>query len=467
MDNNTNLDETCTTASKSMSTPSVEAIAKAQNELLAETVKHSVKVSKFYRDLYQNINTKNIGLDDLKRLPILSREAVEIHGKNIIWKNAPGEIFTLTTSGTSGNPLTVFRSSEEIRLINTLLRNTSSKGTKKLFLVFRNPFHGTKYTIDWPAIHPLGITLEKEENHIEAADMLYRKQKTPSKEMYPSGIMGTIAKVYSFTILSLEKGYNLTDTHVDTIYTTGDMYPLKIKKMLEEAWDAMVIDSYSLTEVIGTAKECKHCAGYHLDNHVIWEVIDPFSRTPVDKGAGFLCLTPLYPFVQVFPLIRYNTADLVEIRSSCSQGSSFVPLGRFKNSVFIRKNNETVLLLSSKAIREILVNIPDVARERMFSPNFTIPQFYSFYTIFGLEVKTSKTLKEMSLHIELVYDPSFYPRRARELSNYILDELLARNPNLERCYNKNLVNIQVICCGPKEIPPEIRARDKNWTRNRY
>ena len=440
-------------------------IVEAKNALFLETVKHAVSVSKYYRELYKGILTSIRGLEDLHLLPVIKRDDVETHGEDMVWKDAPGRIFIQTTSGTSGRPLKIYRSTEERWSLNNLLEGVPSSKNQKLFLIILNTYTDTACTTEWTDIHPLHTFLFLENNFIKLKDTLHERHAIPLVEPYITGLIGSISRVYMFSVFSLQKGYDLQNTHVETICTTSDFYPPQIKAFLQETWDAAVVDSYSLTEVPAVARECETCGSYHFDNQVVWEVVDPFTRLSVKEGVGFLCLTTLYPFVQVNPLIRYNTGDLVKISENpCPKGAAFNPLGRMKNSVLLRKNGKTFLLLSTTMMREILADIPDVSREPvLFSVRLSIPLSYSFYVIYGLEVEESEEYeKVISLHIELTYDPSFYRGRVKELSESILESLLEKSPDLKHYYENNTVAIKISFYGPGALPKDVKVREKLW-----
>lgn len=76
---------------------------------------------------------------------------------------------------------------------------------------------------------------------------------------------------------------------------------------------ATIVERYSLAEIFGGATRTQASGSFVSDPHVLGEVLDEQDRA-VDHGAvGELTLTELYPFVQMQPLIRYRTGDLVQL----------------------------------------------------------------------------------------------------------------------------------------------------------
>ena len=163
-------------------------IVEAKNALFLETVKHAVSVSKYYRELYKGILTSIRGLEDLHLLPVIKRDDVETHGEDMVWKDAPGRIFIQTTSGTSGKPLKIYRSSEERWSLNNLLEGVPSSKNQKLFLIILNTYTDTACTTEWTDIHPLHTFLFLENNFIKLKNTLHEIQAVPLVEPYITGL---------------------------------------------------------------------------------------------------------------------------------------------------------------------------------------------------------------------------------------------------------------------------------------
>jgi len=79
--------------------------------------------------------------------------------------------------------------------------------------------------------------------------------------------------------------------------------------------DPQIVERYSLTEIFGGASRREPKAKFLLDPYVMGEIVDE-GGVPVSPGeAGELTLTELFPFVQMQPLIRYRTGDIVLSRN--------------------------------------------------------------------------------------------------------------------------------------------------------
>jgi phenylacetate-CoA ligase len=120
------------------------------------------------------------------------------------------------------------------------------------------------------------------------------------------------------------------------------------KALIEEQWGAKAYDTAGMTE-IGTIMvfECAHQPGgtHIIEDHVIEEVIDPFSLEPVPYGErGERVVTSFGR--GAIPLIRYRTGDLVcrvpAARCACGRGFDIYQggiLGRVDDMRIIRGTN--------------------------------------------------------------------------------------------------------------------------------
>ncbi len=136
------------------------------------------------------------------------------------------------------------------------------------------------------------------------------------------------------------------------------------KALIEEQWGAKAYDTAGMTE-IGTIMvfECSHQPGgtHIIEDHVIEEVIDPASLEPVGYGQrGERVVTSFGR--GAIPLLRYRTGDLVckVPASTCDCGRGFDIyeggiLGRVDDMKIIRGTN-----VYPRAIEAIVREYPEV-----------------------------------------------------------------------------------------------------------
>lgn len=96
------------------------------------------------------------------------------------------------------------------------------------------------------------------------------------------------------------------------VFTTGSTLPTPYRAEIEKAFGCDVIDSYSCEGTPNTYETTAH-DGYHICSYYgIIEVLDGNGR-PVVDGVGRVVSTDLWNLAH--PFIRYDTQDLVEIKS--------------------------------------------------------------------------------------------------------------------------------------------------------
>ena len=140
-----------------------------------------------------------------------------------------------------------------------------------------------------------------------------------------------------------------------------------IRRKIEAAWGARVIDHWGMTEVGPLAGECvENPGGLHvLETECIAEIIDSATAEPFDLNdtsspiRGELVITNLGRIGS--PMIRYRTGDIVELDPQpCPCGRQLMRLkggvlGRVDDMLSIRGNN-----VFPTAVEAILREFPEV-----------------------------------------------------------------------------------------------------------
>ena len=130
-------------------------------------------------------------------------------------------------------------------------------------------------------------------------------------------------------------------------------------------WNAPIQQAYGLTEAnCELAHRCRACGGYHYREAVLAEFLDPRTRTPTPSGDAELCVTTLYPFMQVSPRVRYATRDIVRPGPVCSAmgARSFEFLGRTRHTLLLNEGDACRVVLAARAVADALDTLPWVAR---------------------------------------------------------------------------------------------------------
>ncbi|MFC1654074.1 phenylacetate--CoA ligase family protein [Patescibacteria group bacterium] len=313
----------------------------------------SANKSKFYKEKLKNekINLKNITMDDLSNIPTTTKKELLINQKKY---SEIGNNFSINknkfylikpTSGTTNNPLIMPYTKGDFERRGLYSGPTTKYFIKPnstdrvLFLFTPGAFH---YEVD--GYREAGIkSVPPLINEYANVKQLVKYKVTI--------IQATLTNIIKLTEAAQEMGINLkTESKVHSIYCGGEIGSNNkhIHVLLEKIWNAKIYTSAGSSECGKFTCQCKKSEHAHLyENSNIIEVIDPKTKQPSNKGL--LVLTPLWR--QDYPLLRYETGDLVEIISErCSCGSIFRKL---KNNLIERIGSKLTLNKKTYSHHEI------------------------------------------------------------------------------------------------------------------
>jgi hypothetical protein len=210
------------------------------------------------------------------------------------------------------------------------------------------------------------------------------------------------------------------------------------KRYLGQLWGAGVSDRFSMSEIFGGARECGVGGHWIFDTEVVPEVVHPRTLAPIQSGIGVLVLTGLYPFMQMMPLVRYYTGDLVEIVATPRTGAPDLLvrfLGRQRRSVIDDSGETVVPLILAGALYEILEALPDIQiTGRFFDLGAGSNLEFAGKLHYDLKWKTSPEggAEQITLRLGLRYEPWLFPERAAHIATDVRAMLYARFPELRR-----------------------------------
>jgi phenylacetate-coenzyme A ligase PaaK-like adenylate-forming protein len=193
-----------------------------------------------------------------------------------------------------------------------------------------------------------------------------------------------------------------------------------LRQFLNRSFDVPLRERYSTSEVFGGAVREPGLDHFVTDPFVIAEVCDDQGRALDDGAIGQLTMTELYPFVQIQPLIRYCTGDLVERVASPSPGRiSFRYLGRLEQSVWLKRPDREDVVFTDGPLADALGGLPMITRWRAYGdiaanfPNVGKPIVELF----------RPTESQVGVRVGVSVDPFLYPRAAQEIVDCIWDTL--------------------------------------------
>lgn len=323
-----------------------------QERGLKAIVEHAYKQIPFYHKRFKESDLKPSDiktLEDLKKLPIITREEVMKNYSELIpqvYKKlySVGKFVSRSTSGTSHPPLKVpYDERAEDYLDALYLRG--------LFEVGLNPWRKSAFYWYKPF---------KKKFHRRLGFM--RKVRIPSKlsEEEQLKLLEKIDPTYLFyfpsSLYLIAKRIKTAKLNPELIICHAEPLSPGMRKIIESTFKCKVYDQYGSSEFRRIAWECK-TGSYHINaDSVIVEFLDE-NENPVSSGErGNVIITSLTNYM--FPLIRYAIGDMaIPLDGSCPCGRGLPLLKDIEG-----RKEDFITLPSGKifAPKEVIDSIVDI-----------------------------------------------------------------------------------------------------------
>ena len=291
----------------------------------------------YYRKLFNQAGIKPEDIkeiQDIVKIPITSRKELQALPKEeITAKDVDlNRCLNLRTSGSTGMPLDIFTSAEEIIFRWILYRrmffeNGGKLTDKTMIIASPQNFRAKKW------FQRLGILKEK---CISIFDDIESQLKTVL-EFKPDVIGGyTYASALKNMAIEIKKR-NIQGINPRIIFSTAELMTEQDKEFITSVFQSEIIDFYSCNECGIIAWECKKHSGYHINSdNVIVEFIKEDGTAANVGEEGEVVITNLNSYTM--PFIRYKLGDRgVYSEEQCPCGRSFPLLkiiaGRYNDCI--------------------------------------------------------------------------------------------------------------------------------------
>jgi phenylacetate-coenzyme A ligase PaaK-like adenylate-forming protein len=431
---------------------SAEARHSLRAALLQPTLAHAASNSKFYQRHWCGRDLQVRCLEDLSTLPILTKEDVSEGFDDLLCTSAFPALIQHTT-GTTGKPLRVYRSAEELRFIRDFFLRTIPTDLREpmpAVLHLADLYHGPSLEIPTRA-HSVRAGMTDDILLTEAVRLLTTEHDVPGGRQKVSTIVGLVPYIKTFTNYLVETGFDFSRSTIRVICPLCTIVTPRWRSLLSSVWSAHVVDRYSLAEVFGGATRCLRCESFHFDPVVIPEVVNISSQENIREGVGALLLTTLFPFVQMQPMIRYWTGDLVEVSlDSCQPDLSVRFKGRISSTPIWERSGHSKVILCPVDIYECLDGLPDIGVSDRFIDIRAVRDHTAAGALrFRMSVDEHGGRPLLRVEIELRYSPHLYPSRCDELRRQIRANLQRLSPSIA----SGEVELGLDFLPPSSLPP--------------
>ncbi|MFZ5516576.1 MAG: phenylacetate--CoA ligase family protein [Candidatus Zhuqueibacterota bacterium] len=278
-----------------------------QEEKLRRLLNHAYEHVPYYRRVFRerNLLPKNIDPSNLDRLPILDKDTIRNHQRDLLATNIPkARLIHSATSGSTGQPLEFYRTRQQEDWYWALRYRAWAWGGYEL----GDPYiraSWKKRPMKKKVQHWLTRCTYFQFAHVNDALLdRYIRRMRGSRIRFAEGFPSTF-----FLLANYARKQGVDDIRLESIMTSGEMLFPHYRSLIESQFHTRIFDNYAAGgEGLTMAAQCEFRQGYHMNmESVVLEFL--LNERPVAAGeVGKIYITALDNFA--FPLIRYDIEDV-------------------------------------------------------------------------------------------------------------------------------------------------------------
>lgn len=284
----------------------INDLKEIQFKKLKKLLNHCYKNVPYYRQIFESIGLHPDDiktLSDYSKIPILEKTTIRDNYKNLLDSTIDkNELIFSTTGGSTGIPLTIYKSKEDQEYGFALRYRANAWAGWNYWDKSAWILSDLRRLDELDSIkRKLGLYFKRrlllDTRNSTKADML--KWANEIKKFKPKQIYGYSTLLTAFADFIIDN--NIKIDGVQGVFSTAE--PLKSRETLSKAFNAKVYDQYGASEIPCIAHECVN-GNMHINiDECLVEFVDADATGKVKK---IIC-TPLY--VYGMPLLRYDLGD--------------------------------------------------------------------------------------------------------------------------------------------------------------
>jgi phenylacetate-CoA ligase len=252
-------------------------------------------------------------LDDLRRLPVMTRQDARTNVERIRWAGVAGGASRYNTGGSSGEPLIFYfgrwrQASDAAGRIRARRWWGADVGDREVYL-WGAPAELNKTDrlktvrdglLNQLVLNAFAMSASNMDDYLDAV-----------QAFRPKCIYGYASSVALLAARASARGLRLQLPSLRVVCTTGEpLFPHQ-RKLIEAVFGCPVANEFGSRDIGFTAHETPHGQMLLMSESIILEVLDP-AGSPLPAGAlGEAVMTGLCSDAQ--PFIRYRTGDMVRM----------------------------------------------------------------------------------------------------------------------------------------------------------
>jgi phenylacetate-CoA ligase len=321
--------------------------------------------SRHYREVFAAAGVSAADLDRdeaLTRLPVLEKATLQQGGPALLARKQSKNTVTISTSGSTGQPLQIIRSVDDQAQVSALWARIFRAYGRRPFDRQVNIGSGRSVARKGPAavLRRLGLL---QVHQLSSFDSIEHQLETLRR------VKPQLVSAYGIGLELISEAVvaaGLRDIRPRIVYTSGTALSQRGRALAEEAFGVRPFDVYAANEVGPIGWECPlEPEALHLNDDVqITEILDEQDNPAAPGEVGQVVVTQLLCLSQ--PLIRYRIGDLACLRPGlCRCGRSLrlmsPVLGRTQHTIRAPDGRT----LNTVVVSAIMSSIPEIKRYQL------------------------------------------------------------------------------------------------------
>lgn len=332
--------------------------------VLEQTVQYALQHSPYYKSRLAFLAGQQLNRDVFRQIPFTSKEDLSEHNRSFLAVPMNEVAEFVTTSGTSGEPVTIYLTKQDLRRLasneqESLL--TTGAGADDIFQLMT--------TIDRQFMAGLAYYLGVQEigaGMIRIGPGVPALQWKSILQNQPTVLIAVPSFIITLIDFAKNNGIDFSASSVRKIVCIGE--PIReddlslniLGRRITDDWNIELYSTYASTEMGAAFTECEAQQGGHLNPSLLHlEVLREDDSDAPDGELGEIVITTLG--TTGTPLIRYRTGDLARIYTEpCTCGRKTPRIGPIlgRKNQMIKFKGTT---LFPNAIYEIFDGQPEVS----------------------------------------------------------------------------------------------------------
>lgn len=302
---------------------SPERLRARQDERVRKLIRFAYERVPYYRRSFDahGVRPDRVhGVDDLPRLPLLTKEDVRAAGADLQAEGMRDQLVHGHTSGTTGSPLSLMYDRGMC-----VANNVADWRQKEWAGLAAGAWHALilgRMIVPTTQNEPPYWRANHVHRQLWMSAFHMNDERLPlyADELRRRGIR--FLEGYPSTLFILARHLLRTGARLPmrSVFTSSETLLPMQREAISEAFECEVFDFYGLAERVIFAGECERHEGKHVfDEYGATEVVDDSGNPVPDGRPGWLVGTSLWNFGM--PLIRYRTSDIsARIPEPCACG---------------------------------------------------------------------------------------------------------------------------------------------------